>query len=319
MRRSRSAGRRPCTPADRASRRRPTTSARSTRRHRAGARRGPPRSARCRRAARRLAHRGVPHGRAAEADGSRRDRRSSIAGARTSPTRGADGWLDRLPGSRAVESAARDRGSQPNGCPNSWPCTRTRRSRRSHGTRVTRARACGPASTAIVELVRGRLTITGPTTATPSPPRWRSTAEDAAAALHRARIGGRRPARIASPPASDAARMVRSAAARAHPSLHAEPLARGNRSGQSGRFHAIPLCVAARRAGSRLTGVDGLRSVIGTLDGFELAASAWERAVLPARVERYQPSMLDMLCLAGDVGWARLSPRRRPKRRRRAG
>ena len=58
---------------------------------------------------------------------------------------------------------------------------------------------------------------------------------------------------------------------------------------------------------SRLTGVDGLRSVIATLDGFELAASAWERAVLPARVDGYQPSMLDTLCLAGDAGWARLS------------
>ena len=44
------------------------------------------------------------------------------------------------------------------------------------------------------------------------------------------------------------------------------------------------------------------------LDGFELAAGAWERAVLPARLDRYEPSMLDMLCLAGEVGWARLSP-----------
>ena len=43
------------------------------------------------------------------------------------------------------------------------------------------------------------------------------------------------------------------------------------------------------------------------LDGFELAASAWERAVLPARVDRYDPQLLDMLCLAGEVGWARLS------------
>jgi ATP-dependent helicase Lhr and Lhr-like helicase len=59
----------------------------------------------------------------------------------------------------------------------------------------------------------------------------------------------------------------------------------------------------------RLTGIDGLREVLAALDGFELAGSAWERAVLPARVEGYEPSMLDMLCLAGEVGWARLSPR----------
>jgi ATP-dependent Lhr-like helicase len=58
---------------------------------------------------------------------------------------------------------------------------------------------------------------------------------------------------------------------------------------------------------TRVTGIDGLRRIIGVLDGFELAASAWERAVLPARVDRYDPSMLDMLCLTGEVGWARLS------------
>ena len=44
------------------------------------------------------------------------------------------------------------------------------------------------------------------------------------------------------------------------------------------------------------------------LDGYELAAGAWERAVLPARLDRYDPSMLDMICLAGEAGWARLSP-----------
>jgi ATP-dependent Lhr-like helicase len=58
---------------------------------------------------------------------------------------------------------------------------------------------------------------------------------------------------------------------------------------------------------SRLTGIDGLRTIVGVLDGFELAASAWERSVLPTRMDRYEPAMLDTLCLTGDVGWARLS------------
>ena len=58
---------------------------------------------------------------------------------------------------------------------------------------------------------------------------------------------------------------------------------------------------------SKLTGLDGLREAIALLDGFELSAGAWERAVLPSRLDRYDPSMLDMLCLAGEVGWARLS------------
>src|SRR5262249_28651087 len=56
-----------------------------------------------------------------------------------------------------------------------------------------------------------------------------------------------------------------------------------------------------------LTSIDGLREIVSQLDGFELSVFAWERAVLPARMDRYEPQLLDMLCLAGEVGWARLS------------
>ena len=59
--------------------------------------------------------------------------------------------------------------------------------------------------------------------------------------------------------------------------------------------------------GAQLIGPEGLRAVVRQLDGVELPARAWERDVLPARVERYDPAMLDMLCLTGEVAWARLS------------
>ena len=58
---------------------------------------------------------------------------------------------------------------------------------------------------------------------------------------------------------------------------------------------------------SRLSGVEGVRAILAQLDGLELPARSWERDVLSARVERYEPSMLDVLCLSGEVGWARLS------------
>ena len=58
---------------------------------------------------------------------------------------------------------------------------------------------------------------------------------------------------------------------------------------------------------ARLAGTDGLRSVIEQLDGYELAADAWERWVLRSRIDGYEPAMLDTLCLTGEVGWARLS------------
>jgi ATP-dependent Lhr-like helicase len=56
-----------------------------------------------------------------------------------------------------------------------------------------------------------------------------------------------------------------------------------------------------------LTGAEGLAAILGRLEGFELPARAWERAVLPARLDRYDASMLDTLCLTGQIGWARLS------------
>jgi len=62
-------------------------------------------------------------------------------------------------------------------------------------------------------------------------------------------------------------------------------------------------------ASSRLEGKRGVLDAIAQLQGFEAAASAWERDILPARVANYDPRWIDELCLAGDVAWARLSPR----------
>ena len=56
----------------------------------------------------------------------------------------------------------------------------------------------------------------------------------------------------------------------------------------------------------RLHGRDGVLQVIQQLQGMELPAPAWERHVLPARVENYDPAELEHLCLAGVVSWGRL-------------
>lgn len=63
------------------------------------------------------------------------------------------------------------------------------------------------------------------------------------------------------------------------------------------------------RPATRLHGREGLLRAIGALQGFELAAGAWEREVLPARVADFAPEMLDALCLSGEVVWGRLAPR----------
>jgi len=60
--------------------------------------------------------------------------------------------------------------------------------------------------------------------------------------------------------------------------------------------------------GTQLHGEDGLQEVIRQIGGFEAAASSWERFILPSRMAKYDPELLDRLCLNGSVMWARLSP-----------
>jgi ATP-dependent Lhr-like helicase len=61
-------------------------------------------------------------------------------------------------------------------------------------------------------------------------------------------------------------------------------------------------------AGTQVRGEHGTLEVIRQLQGFEIPASAWERYVLARRISDYDPAHLDQLCLAGAVGWGRLSP-----------
>ncbi len=70
----------------------------------------------------------------------------------------------------------------------------------------------------------------------------------------------------------------------------------------------------ARRQGligsDKRSGSNGVFEVVAMLQGLDIAAVAWERDVLPARVENYRPEWLDELCLGGEVGWGRLYPPR---------
>ncbi|MGE0059154.1 MAG: DEAD/DEAH box helicase [Dehalococcoidia bacterium] len=61
---------------------------------------------------------------------------------------------------------------------------------------------------------------------------------------------------------------------------------------------------------TKLQGKQGVRQAIARLEGFEAAAGSWERELLAPRISDYKSSWLDELCLAGDVAWARLTPRK---------
>lgn len=63
----------------------------------------------------------------------------------------------------------------------------------------------------------------------------------------------------------------------------------------------------------RAEGDEALQAAIERLEGFSIAAAAWESDVLPARIETYLSSSLDRLCSAGRFMWLRLrGERNRP-------
>ncbi|HTS20839.1 MAG TPA: DEAD/DEAH box helicase [Casimicrobiaceae bacterium] len=63
--------------------------------------------------------------------------------------------------------------------------------------------------------------------------------------------------------------------------------------------HVIP---AERREGP-----DALAALLTQLEGFEAPAAAWEAEILPARLENYDFTWLDDLCVSGRAAWTRLT------------
>lgn len=59
----------------------------------------------------------------------------------------------------------------------------------------------------------------------------------------------------------------------------------------------------------RLRGRGGLYKAISLLAGYEAAASAWEKWLLPARMTQYLPELLEHACFSGEVAWGRLTER----------
>jgi ATP-dependent Lhr-like helicase len=160
---------------------------------------------------------------------------------------------------------------------------------------------------AIVELLRGRMTLTGPTTAARLAEDLGLTLEDADAALlalesEGAVLRGHFEGSDASRQWCDRALLAR---------IHRYTLNRLRAEIEpvdAADFMRFLFAWHHLDANGRLAGIDGLRAIVALLDGFETPAAAWERTILPARMDRYDPALLDLLCLTGEVGWARLSP-----------
>jgi ATP-dependent Lhr-like helicase len=82
------------------------------------------------------------------------------------------------------------------------------------------------------------------------------------------------------------------------------------------QVEAVPAAVYLRwlltwqhvAAETQLAGEEGVLAALEQMEGFEAPACEWERTLLPMRVKDYDPQWLDNLCLAGVVGWGRVSP-----------
>jgi ATP-dependent Lhr-like helicase len=160
---------------------------------------------------------------------------------------------------------------------------------------------------ALVEVLRGRMAATGPTSAAAAAASLGVAAEDVTAALVSLETEGVILRGSFTPGARDLEWCDRALLARIHRytlnrlRAEIEPVS-------PAEFMRFLFAWQHVEPGSRLAGVDGVRAAIAALEGFDLPAAAWERAILPSRVDRYDPAALDMLCLTGQVGWARLGP-----------
>jgi len=163
---------------------------------------------------------------------------------------------------------------------------------------------------ALVDIVRGHVALMGPTTADAIAARVGVRPSDVEAALARLEMDG----------AVLRGRFLLDAAEGVTQWCDRRLLARINRFMLDGLRREIEPVSAADflrflfgwqhvRPGSQLHGQPGLARVIADLQGFEAAAGAWERAILPARVVGYDPAWLDALCLSGGVSWGRLAAR----------
>jgi ATP-dependent helicase Lhr and Lhr-like helicase len=172
-----------------------------------------------------------------------------------------------------------------------------------------RAPVWSDAGGALAEIVRGHLPFLGPTTASRIATRLGVAPADVDAALAQIELaGGVLRGRFVPELGEDLQWCER------------RVLARINRRMLDGLRREIEPVSAADflrflfgwqnvRPALQLHGQPGLARVIAQLQGFEAAAGAWERAILPARLVGYESGWLDALCLSGGVAWGRLAAR----------
>ncbi len=161
---------------------------------------------------------------------------------------------------------------------------------------------------AIAELVRGRLGVSGPVTASAIGATLDVPESDVEAALARLELAGTAMRGQFTPGAEALEWCDRRLLARIH-RYTVDRLRREIEPVTAADLIRFLFAWQHVRADAQLPGREGLRDVVAQLQGFQAAAGAWEREILPARLGEYDPRWLDELCLSGEVTWGRLEAR----------
>jgi len=159
---------------------------------------------------------------------------------------------------------------------------------------------------AIRELVRGRLEVSGPTTATALASTLVLAATEIDAALIALEGEGFVLRGRFHPGTEDQEWCDRRLLARIH-RLTINRLRAEIQPVTLTEFHRFLAAWQRLDAEHRAQGPEGLATVLELFDGYELPAGAWEPDVLAGRVHGYDPQWLDRASLTGCIGWGRLS------------
>ncbi len=164
---------------------------------------------------------------------------------------------------------------------------------------------------AVAEIVRAHMALMGPTTAAAIAGKLELPVVDVDAALPTVELGGsvmRGKFIVSGTLAGELQWCDRRILARIHRRT-TDRLRKEIEPVSAADFIRFLLTWQHARPSAQLHGRDGLREVLGQLQGYEAAAGAWEREILPARVADYDPQWLDELCLSGEIAWGRMEAR----------
>jgi len=160
---------------------------------------------------------------------------------------------------------------------------------------------------ALVEIVRGRLEGLGPVTAKNLAGSLGISVRDVDATLLRLEVEGFVIRGTFTPGTQETEWCARRLLARIH-SYTLNRLRQEIEPVSSADFINFLLAWQKVAPDQQMEGPESLAGIIDQLEGWEAPAAAWEGELFPSRLVEYDPSWLDVLCLSGEVVWARLTP-----------